>query len=470
MQPQHSNSENTLEILANRFELLSNEDQLHLFGKQDFIQLIQLHREEDNWADALALCETALQIHLLDTELLSQRADLLIEQKRPEEALEVLALLEQVNADETLTACIRIRALFQLGEVELARVMISELKLNAPESRMVEILHLEATMLSKCDLKEEAYQTLKLILQRDGKNRPALEKIWLASESTRNQKDSLAFHLQLINKDPYNGLAWFNAGQAYYYLLKYEEALEAFEYAGMIESQFSLTFCYAAEVALAIGQPKRALKNLYDILQRTSPEAGILKLMGQSYQALQNTVKARQYYLLARNIDPMDDEVYFQLGKIYMLECKPAIAARYYERAVNLDDRNEDYMIELAEAWVAEGRNAEAEACYVRATETAPEIPEPWIRFAEYQFRQEAYDSILSLTDEALENTWGAGLYFIRAAALFKLGKRKEALRNMEEALEEGYEEHAVFFKYLPDYRTDKDIKAILRYFASENG
>ena len=56
--------------------------------------------------------------------------------------------------------------------------------------------------------------------------------------------------------------------------------------------------------------------------------------------------------------------------------------------------------------------------------------------------------------DEALENTWGAGLYFIRAAALFKLGKRKEALRNMEEALEEGYEEHAVFFKYLPDYRT----------------
>ena len=44
----------------------------------------------------------------------------------------------------------------------------------------------------------------------------------------------------------------------------YEEAMEAFEYAGLLEPHFKLTFCDAAEVALAIGDPKRALKSLYD--------------------------------------------------------------------------------------------------------------------------------------------------------------------------------------------------------------
>lgn len=465
---QHSSKgKNQGQTLSERFDSLASQNGLKDFGKQDFLQLIAHHRDEENWEEALHVSEAALRIHLLDAEFLGEKADLLLEQHRAEEAMEILPLLEQIGADEIRVSCLRAKALFQNGDIELARILLGEVRQFAPKSKLPEILLLEASLLNKLDLKVEAYMALKEVLLVDPRNRTALERIWLASESSRNQKDSLSLHQSILDKDPYNALAWFNSGQALYYLLRFEEALEAFEYAAMIESDFKLSYAFAAEVSLAIGQPKRALKSLYDIMQRTTPDAGLLKLAGQAYMALENTAKARQYYLHARNLDPLDDELYAQLGKIYMLEGKPGIAARYFERAVNLDDRNEEYLIELARAWKTEGRAAEAEACFVRATEVAPEVPEPWIHYAEYQWDLEAFQSILDLTEEAMEHTWGAGICFIRAAALFRLGLRKEALRTMEEALEEHYEEHAVFFRYLPEYRNDKDIRAILRYFAA---
>lgn len=455
--------------LTDRYDALRQKDQLHLFGKQEFLALIAQLRGSSEMAEALTVSEEALRIHLLDGDLLQHRCDLLLENQRPGEALETLELLEQTGGDEISLVCLRARAMFQLGEGELARVLLRGLRQWAPESRKAEVLLLEAALLAKSGLKEEAYHAYKEVLLADPRNREALERIWLASESARMQKDSLAFHTGLIDRDPYNGMAWFNAGQAHYYLLRYEEALEAFEYAGMLEPNFSLTFCFAAEVALAIGQPKRALKNLYDILQRSVHDAGLHKLTGQAYLAMDNLPKARQYYLMARNLDPLDDENYYHLGRIYLRERKPGIAARYFERAVNLDDRNEDYVAALADAWMAEGRADEAEACLVRATELAPELPEGWVRYAEFMWRQDRWDAVLEITAEAGDHTWDAGICFIRAAALFRLGQRAEALRSMEEALEEDYDQHEQFFRYLPDYRKDKDVKAILRYFAMEN-
>lgn len=455
--------------LLTSYETLSKAGQLDRMSKSDILVLIAHFREEDDWNEALRLSEEALTIHRMDGELLTHQIEILLECKRPGEAMELLAILEQSGGDEITSACMRIKAMTQMDEVDMARVLLTELKYRVPKSRMAEIHLLEAQVCSRNGDQHAAYTAYKEVLKIQPRNRTALERIWLASESSRNQKDSLQFHLELIDQDPYNGMAWFNAGQAHYYLLRYEEAMEAFEYAGLLEPQFKLTFCYAAEVALAIGEPKRALKNLYDIQQRIEPDGEILKQIGQCYQAMENPSKARQYFLLARNLNPLDEEIYYQLGKIYMLEKKPGVAARYFERAVNLDDRNEDYITGLAEAWLADGKPAEAEACFVRATELAPELPESWVRYAEFKFSQGAYTEVITLMEEAIESTWGAGLYFIQAAAEFRMNKRKQALRSLEEALSEGVEEHEVLFTYIPELREDKDVKAILRYFTLEH-
>jgi len=455
--------------LISSYESLAKNGQLDRMNKTDILILIAHFREEDSWSEALRLSEEALAIHRMDKELLTHQIEILLEYKRPGEAMEQLAVLEQAGGDEITCTCLRIKAMTQMDEVEMARVLLPELKYRAPQNRMTEIHLLEAQVHARSGDQDAAYHSYKEVLRIEPRHRTALERIWLASESSRNQKDSLQFHQELIDQDPYNGMAWFNAGQAYYYLLRYEEAMEAFEYAGLLEPHFKLTFCYAAEVALAIGDPKRALKSLYDIQQRIQPDGEILKQIAQAYQALENPAKARQYFLLARNLTPLDDEIYYQLGKIYMLEKKPSIAARYFERAVNLDDRNEDYMTGLAEAWLAEGKPAEAEACYVRATELAPELPESWSRYAQFKYNQEAYAEVIALLDEAVEHTWGASLYFIRAAAEFRLNQRKQALRSLEEALSEDMDEQEVLFTCAPELRNDKDVKAILRYFALEH-
>ena len=454
--------------LLDQYFSLRQKGGLTQFPKHDFVAIIRHFHLREEYQDALTAVEDGLQIFLFDFDMLVAKADLLIELKKGDEAMEVISILEQTKADSLETAELRVRALFQLEQYDLARVLLDELKDIAPKSRLPQLLNLEAWMLNKTGHKEDAYQSYKQVLELDPKNQEALQKIWLLSESTRNQKDSLKFHQKLIDRDPYNGLAWFNAGQALYYLLKYEEALEAFEYAGMIEPRFKATFCFAAELSLAIGNPKRALKNLYDIMQRDTPDASILKMTAQSYQALDNPLKAREYFLLARNLDPLDDEIYYQIGRLYLQGGKANIAARYFERAINLDDRNEDYMLALADAWLKDGRIEEAEACFMRATEIAPEMPTCWLRFAEYKWHNGDLSGTLEIIEESMEYTWGAELYYLKAAVNFTLGERRQALLDMEEALAEGFDERNALFKYLPDYKKDKDVKAIIRYFELE--
>lgn len=458
-----------LDALLAQYEKLEGDNNLQQFQKQQFIDLTNALLNQEEYQRALIVCDDALQIYLMDADLLTIKAELLLLEQQPEEVLAVLELLEKNGDHDPFEASsLQARALCQQGEVELARALITGLKAVAPASKIKDLLLVEAAILSSSGHKDEAYQIFKEILLLDPRNQEALQKIWLASESTRNQRDSLQFHQMLLDRDPYNGLAWFNTAQAHYYLLNFEEALEAFEYAGMLEPQFKLTFCFAAEVALVIGKPKRALKSLYDIMQRTTPDAGMLKLSAQSYLALDNQAKARQYFLLARNLDPLDEEIYFEVGKIYMREGKAAIAARYFERAIQLDDRNEDFVIALAEAWKKEGLFAEAEACYIRATELAPELPELWIQYARTHWDNGDTDAVIHITDEALQYTWDPGIYYLRAAVFFVKGDRRQALMNMEEALQDGFDEREVFFTYLPDYRNDKDVKSIIRYFRKE--
>ncbi len=52
----------------------------------------------------------------------------------------------------------------------------------------------------------------------------------------------LGFYNKLIDRDPYSHHAWYNLGIAYSKLERYEEAVQAYEYATLVKEDFASAF------------------------------------------------------------------------------------------------------------------------------------------------------------------------------------------------------------------------------------
>jgi len=97
-----------------------------------------------------------------------------------------------------------------------------------------------------------------------------------------------------------------------------------------------------------------------------------------------------------------------------------------------------------------------------------PELSENWAAYAWFLVNIGALDEAKEVILEGEEYSFGADLYYCKAAILFKAEERRTALDALGEALLENYYEAETFFDYLPDFREDHDVKAIIKYYEAE--
>ena len=82
---------------------------------------------------------------------------------------------------------------------------------------------------------DKVFDCLLLILQADPTSEEALYKICFWTDFTGRNEESIRLHLNIIEEYPYNELAWFNLGAAYQGLKLYEKAIDAYQYAVVID-------------------------------------------------------------------------------------------------------------------------------------------------------------------------------------------------------------------------------------------
>jgi hypothetical protein len=85
-----------------------------------------------------------------------------------------------------------------------------------------------------------------------------------------------------------------------------------------------------------------------------------------------------------------------------------------------------------------------------------------------FLIRRNKVEKALLVLEEADEHTVGARLDYCKAACLFRLGRKSEAIETLDEILPEDFESHKIFFKMAPKGKTDRDIQSMIRYYSYE--
>jgi tetratricopeptide (TPR) repeat protein len=435
------------------------------FSAHAFQRIIDYFIEEQEWDKAVEATEQAIAQHAFSVEFYIKKAELLLGGNAFQEALETLAIAKLYAPMGIEVELLSAQALIGLGKFELAMDMLEEMKQQSTSAdELGEILVTESLVHTRRGELEIAFYTLKMAIQVDANNMAAIESLAEAVENTRKYEEGIEIYEGLLDQDSYNARAWYHLGQAKAYLGHYEEALEAYDYAFVIDEGFYRACRACAELNFLLERFDKALTYFETLLNNIEAEAdGDLHLdIGKCYLALGLFQSAQIFLQHALRLDPINEEMLFYIGRCYAKQDKWESALRYFQRAVDLDPVSEEYLAALGEAHYHTGSLVEAIAALEDAISLNEDQARNWVLLASALMEQGKTEEALAVLDEGEQYSLGAEITYCRIAFLMSVGRRQEALYRLAEALAEDYEGHHMLFEVFPGLEEDMSVISLI--------
>jgi Predicted N-acetylglucosaminyl transferase len=425
------------QLLAS-FNKLKNGEPHELIQEDDFEYIIDYFEDNGDRENTLLACELATSLYPFSTLLLIRKVECLTSQKKYGQALNLLDKVDELDP-------LNIEALFMRSDILLEQNKFSD-AIELLNSRVdlfertdkIDILIELSEVYDEVEEFDMVYQTLKRILHYDPNNEDALMRICFWAEITQQHEDSIAFHQTLTDEAPYNAMIWYNLGVAYQALKLYEKAIDSYEYCLAIDDKFEYAYRNMGDAYIKLKEYKKAIEVLETHLNIAKPEDVILDAIGYCWEKQKDYSKARSYYRKASQLNPQDDHMFFKIGETYTKELQWEKAIKAYSHALHINKNNASYCMALGNCLMEMNAETEALKCYVNAVQLRPDIKSTWQSLVKAMYKSGHLEEALSQITIAQEHCgFKAEFTYYRAAVLLALGKAKEALIELENALAE---------------------------------
>ncbi len=183
---------------------------------------------------------------------------------------------------------------------------------------------------------------MKCLLQND-EDYPSLYNILHCFEMENKHTEAISFLEAYIEKNPYNEIAWHQLGCQYYSLKEYEKALNAFDYAVLIDEKFIGGYIEKAKTLEVLGRYNEAVQNYLLTLNLDDPTAFTYTRIGYCSEQLRQEQVAIEYYNKATYEDPSFDKGWLHLIDFYYKKEDYNKALHYVKEALLVNDINITY-------------------------------------------------------------------------------------------------------------------------------
>jgi tetratricopeptide (TPR) repeat protein len=449
------------------FELASKYEDMSFAGavflsEGDYNKLINYYEEEYLLDRAIDVADCAIAQYGFTADFYIRKAELLIASDKEEYAMGALDQAELYAPNDIVVSLLRSEALTSLDLFDEALQLLERLKEGANSKELSNIYVYESLVYEAMEEHERMFYSLKAALYENPQSKDALERMWICVELSKRYHESIELHERILEEDPYSYLAWYNLGAAYAYYGNYADAIEAYEYAYLINEKFEFAYRDCAEICYELKSYQKALTCYQETLVHFEPDEDIFLRIGQCYQQLGNTVIAKTFYEKTAQMNPYNDEVWYHIGECYAKNEQWHKAIGFFKRASSIDDRREEYYSALADAYYQVGDYRKAEPLFIAATEAAPEQNEYWLKYGFFLMEQERYEDAVDLFDEAEIHAVDTAFLYCKSVCLFRMARRKEALYLLGDALDENFAMHDSLFDLMPGLMQDSDVQAII--------
>lgn len=436
----------------------------HSFIEEDaFERIIDYYDDKDDVAAALEAANYGIEQFPYSSMLQIKKADLLIATRHYREALVLLEKVELLDKNDINLYILKTDAYLALDQQKKAAGILEEAIHIFDGEEKIELLFELADVYDDYEEFDKVFNCLQLILQQAPTNEEALYKICFWTDYTGRNEEGIKLHQKIIDDFPFTELAWFNLGAAYQGLKLYEKAIDAYQYAIAIDEKFDYAYRNMGDAYLRLRKYKDAIEALQKVLELTRPEDVIYEALGHCYDKMKNYAQARFHYRKASHLNPEDSHLHYRIACTYMNEHLWESAIKNLENALRIHRSQPDYNFALAQCCMELNRTRDAVIYFSHFIKARPKNIKGWKELLKCLYNAGFYEEALEQIHNASINTENKFiLLFYKSAVLFALGKSKEGLLQLEQAMSKSPKQIKQFIELNPTLLQNQQIVEVI--------
>ncbi|MFN2437591.1 MAG: tetratricopeptide repeat protein [Chitinophagaceae bacterium] len=433
----YQNDKETIKELLKHYDNLRSGKSTMFLEEDAFEKIIDYYDNQEDFTKALEAVEISIEYFPFSSSLLIRKADILLSSRKYYEALDVLEKAETLGGCDINLYILKTDVYLALDKQEKAVALLEEAISQFKGEEKIELLFELADVYDDYEEFDKVFDCLVMILTEDQTNDEALYKICFWTDFTGRNEESIRLHLGIIEEHPYNELAWFNLAAAYQGLKLYEKAIDAYQYAIVIDEKFDYAYRNIGDAYIRLRRYKEAIDALEKVLELSKPEEVIYEAIGHCYDRLKNYAQARFHYRKASHLKPDDSKLFYKMACTYYNEGQWMSAIKQLEMALKIHRLHPDYNVLMGECKMQINLIKEAIQFFSTAVRSKPKNVAGWEALIRCLYTVKYYTEARQQTIVALEHTNNKPIfYYYLSAVLFALGKSKEGLIYLETAIQ----------------------------------
>lgn len=425
-----------LRELLKKYENFKN-GRSHSFIEEDaFEKIIDYYQEKEDLVKAMEAAEIAAEQFPYSSMLLIKKADILLANRKYQGALDILEQASLLDGGDINLYILKTDAYLALDQQEKAVVLLEEALGLFEGEEKIELLFELADVYDDYEDFDKVFDCLKMVLEDEPNNEEALYKICFWTDFTGRNEESIRLHQQIIDEYPYNELAWFNLAAAYQGLKLYEKSIDAYQYAITIDDKFDYAYRNMGDAYIRLRKYKEAIEVLEKVNELAKPEDVIFEAIGHCYDRLKNFAQARFYYRKASHLRQDDSKLFYKIACTYFNEGQWESCIKQLDTAMKIHRLQPEYNLLMGECKMQLGAFKDSVQYFSNVVRVRPRNASGWESLIRCLYKAEYFDEAAEQTEAALKVTNGKPLFiFYKASVLLALGKAKEAILQLEEAM-----------------------------------
>lgn len=434
--PYKNDKESLKELLKHYEDLRSGKGGMFL-EEESFEKIIDWFDDQEELSKALEAAEMSIEYFPFSSSLLLRKADLLLASRKYYEALQILEKAELLDANDVNLYILKTDAYLALDMQPKAVSLLEEAIALFEGEEKIELLFELADVYDDYEEFDKVFDCLLLVLQTDPVNEEALYKICFWTDFTGRNEESIRLHMSIIDDHPYNELAWFNLGAAYQGVKLYEKAIDAYQYALVIDEKFDYAYRNIGDAYIRLRKYREAIEALEKVLELSKPEEVIYEAIGHCYDRLRNYAQARFHYRKASHLNPEDSKLIYKIACTYYNEEQWGSAIKQLEASLKIHRAQHEYNLLMGECKLRIGAFREAVQFFSAAVRSRPKNVAGWEALIRCLYTGEFYTEARQQALAAAGHTNNKPIFlFYASAILFALGKTKEARLYLEKGMQ----------------------------------
>jgi tetratricopeptide (TPR) repeat protein len=205
---------------------------------------------------------------------------------------------------------------------------------------------------------------------------------------------------------------------------------------------------------------------LEKVLELARPEDVIYEAIGHCYDKMGNYAQARFNYKKASHLSQSDSHIIYKIACTYMNEANWSSAVKTLETALQMHRLQPEYNLAMGQCYMQMDKLDEAISYFGNVVRVRPKNSNGWIELLKCLYKATLWDEALEYANFAYEQTDGKPIFiFYKSAILMGCGKSKEAILQLEEAMQKNPKLIKKFIELNPAVLQNQQVVDVIARF-----